>query len=172
MKRSIARALVIVLIAGAAIVAPIRTEKSEDPGEVAQIPAVEQEDTRAEKIDRFFQDRNMPLAGYGEKMIRESDKNELPDWRILAALAVRESSGGIHACGKNPFGWSSCARTFENWDEAIETVAAHIGGNVRSTRSLYGGKSTEEILMIYNPPSINPNYAAEVISIMDEIAPQ
>ena len=168
MKRSISRALALLILTGAAIVATPRTAIEES----AQIPVVENEDVRAETIDRFFLEREMPLEGYGEKMIRESEENGLPDWRLLPALAVQESSGGIRACDKNPFGWASCSRTFETWDEAIETVAANLGGNVVSTRSFYKGKSTEEILMVYNPPSINPEYSAEVIAIMDAIAPQ
>ena len=35
----------------------------------------------------------MPLFGMGMKMCKEAEKNEL-DWRLLPAIAVRESTGG------------------------------------------------------------------------------
>jgi len=127
--------------------------------------------TRAEAIDAYYRAKNMPLAGYGEKFVTEADKNGI-DWRLLPAIAVRESSGGIHACGANPFGWASCKRSFNTIEEAITSVSSHLGGNNENTAHYYSGKSTEEILKTYNPPSIVPTYAEEVISIMDQIAPR
>src|SRR3989338_7032956 len=47
---------------------------------------------RAEKIDSYFRNRNMPLEGYGFKLVKEAQKYEL-DWRLMPAIAVRESSG-------------------------------------------------------------------------------
>ena len=113
----------------------------------------------------------MPLAGYGAKMIVEADRNGL-DWRLLPAIAVRESSGGLHACGFNPFGWASCKGNigkFENWDRAIEVVARNLGGNNPNTAHFYGGKDIRGILEAYNPPSIVPTYADEVVGIMSQI---
>lgn len=127
--------------------------------------------TRAEAIDSYYMERNMPLAGYGKNFVTEAEKNGI-DWRLLPAIAVRESSGGIHACGANPFGWASCKRSFNTIEEAIASVSNHLGGNNENTAHFYAGKSTKEILKTYNPPSIVPTYAEEVISIMDRIAPR
>lgn len=126
---------------------------------------------RAEAIDAYFKEHNMPLAGKGEKMVVEAEKNGL-DWRLVAAIAVRESTGGIHACKRvenNPFGWGSCKIGFESNDHAIETIAKNLGGNNPKTAYHYEDKDVVGILRAYNPPSIVPKYAEQVIHIMDTI---
>jgi hypothetical protein len=127
--------------------------------------------TRAQAIDAYFKERNMPLAGKGEKMVVEAEKNGL-DWRLVAAIAVRESTGGRHACQRvpnNPFGWGSCRIGFESNDHAIEVIAKNLGGNNPKTAYHYENKDVKGILQAYNPPSIVPKYAEQVISIMDTI---
>jgi hypothetical protein len=127
---------------------------------------------KAKKIDAFFKDRNMPLYGYGSKMILEAEKNDIDPF-LLAAMAVRESTGGIHACKKNKyntFGWGSCKLSFNSYDDAIETVARNLGGNNPNTAMHYDNKTTKGILQSYNPPSVVPRYAQQVMAIMDRIA--
>lgn len=128
-------------------------------------------DDRAAKIDKYFADRNMPLAGYGKVMVEVSDQYGL-DWRLLPAIAIREQSGGKvlpHNCpGKtknyNTFGWGSGSICFKSFEEAIRTVGMKLG-----TLSYYKGKTTEGKLKTYNPPSVVPTYAQEVIAIMNRI---
>lgn len=127
--------------------------------------AIEPGDVRADLIDGYFRRKKMPLAGMGEAMVRASDREDL-DWRLLPALAVRESTGGRFACGKNPFGWASCRRTFGSWEEAIDAVSAALGHG-----RAYRGKTLRAKLETYNPPSIVPTYAAEVMAIMADIGP-
>ncbi len=126
---------------------------------------------KAEAIDAYFEKYDMPLSGTGMKMAIEADKNGL-DWRLLPAIAVRESTGGKFACKKvtnSFFGWGSCKINFKSADTAIETVALNLGGNNPNTDHHYAGKTTKEILQKYNPPSIVPKYADQVMSIMDAI---
>jgi hypothetical protein len=126
---------------------------------------------QGQAIDAYFEARNMPLAGTGMKMAIEADKNEL-DWRLLPAIAIRESTGGKHACKKVAhafFGWGSCKIGFESDEQAIETVARNLGGNNKGTAHHYDGKTTKEILNKYNPPSVVPNYTNQVIKIMNAI---
>lgn len=126
---------------------------------------------KAEAIDAYFVSKNMPLLGMGMKMIEEAEKNNL-DWRLLPAIAVRESTGGKFDCKKvenNPFGWGSCKIGFSSVEEAIETVAKNLGGNNPNTAKHYADKTTDQILKAYNPPSIVPNYVKQVKSIMDAI---
>ena len=128
----------------------------------------------AEAIDAYFADHDMPLLGTGAKMAEEADKNDL-DWRLLPAIAVRESTGGKHSCKRvenNPFGWGSCKIGFDSIDEAIETLAKNLGGNNPNTAKHYDDKTTREILRAYNPPSIVPKYVDQVIKIMKEIGPE
>lgn len=141
---------------------------SENVKEVAEAFALK---ARAEAIDSYFRARNMPLEGKGEKMVIEAEKNGL-DWRLVAAIAVRESTGGKYACKKatyNSFGWGSCKINFESNDHAIETVARNLGGNNPKTAFHYKNKDVVGILRAYNPPSIVPKYAEQVLSIMNTI---
>lgn len=104
----------------------------------------------------------------GGKMVAIASTYDI-DWRLLPAIAIRESSGGLHACGYNPFGWASCAKpigVFNSWDEAIETVGGALGKG-----HAYAGKDLRAKLETYNPPSIVPTYADEVILIMNKIGP-
>lgn len=128
----------------------------------------EQLKERAEAIDTFFKKREMPLAGYGVTMVNAAEKNGL-DWRLLPAIAIRESSGGIQACEFNPFGWGSCKiNNFKNWTDAINTVASHLGGNRPTTSDYYKDTTTKEKLYHYNG-TVMPKYTGEVLAIMDSI---
>lgn len=127
---------------------------------------------RANKIDAYFASADMPLEGYGMKMVIEAESNGL-DWRMIPAIAVRESTGGKFACKKakyNPFGWHSCKSGFNSYDEAIEELAKHLSGNNPRTARYYGNKDTiEKILNTYNPKEIVPTYVPEVVRIMEKI---
>ncbi|HAS80453.1 MAG: hypothetical protein UR25_C0001G0056 [Candidatus Nomurabacteria bacterium GW2011_GWE1_32_28] len=126
---------------------------------------------KAEAIDNYFKSYNMPLSGMGMKMVEEALKNDL-DWRLLPAIAVRESTGGKFECKKvknNAFGWGSCKIGFDSNEEAIETVARNLGGNNPKTERYYADKDIKGILQAYNPPSIVARYAHQVISIMESI---
>lgn len=126
---------------------------------------------KADAIDAYFKERGMPLAGLGMKMVLEAEKNDL-DWRLVPAIAVRESTGGKFECKRvenNPFGWGSCKINFSSNEEAIEMVALNLGGNNPNTARYYENKTTEQILRAYNPPHIVPRYVHQVMSIMSAI---
>ncbi|MFA5830474.1 MAG: hypothetical protein WC878_01455 [Candidatus Paceibacterota bacterium] len=122
---------------------------------------------RAEKINAYFKARSMPLYGFGKKMAEEAEEHEI-DWRLLPAIAVRESSGGKEACGYNPFGWASCKVSFKSFNESIEVLAKNLGGDNPNTANYYGMDSTREKLYYYNGTVI-PKYPSEVLSIMEAI---
>lgn len=129
---------------------------------------------KAAKIDQYLAERDMPLAGFGYDMVLEAEKNNL-DWRLVAAIGVRESSGGRHACKKasfNAWGWHSCKSGFSSYEKAIEEISAHLGGNNERTSRYYAGKTTEEIIDTYNPPYIVPKYKSQVLAIMNNIEKQ
>ena len=126
---------------------------------------------KVEAIDAYFAEHDMPLEGTGMKMVEEAEKNGL-DWRLLPAIAIRESTGGKNDCKKvsnNPFGWGSCKISFKSNEEAIEVVAKNLGGNNPNTAKHYDNKTSKQILQAYNPPSIIPHYAQQVMSIMKDI---
>ena len=121
----------------------------------------------ADKIDAYFAKRDMPLEGYGEKFVAEAEKNNL-DWRLLPAIAIKESTAGRFACGHNPFGWGSCKIKFKTWDESIETVAKNLGGNNPATATYYEGTTTRQKLHQYNG-TVVPTYTGEVMKFMQLI---
>jgi hypothetical protein len=125
----------------------------------------------ADAIDAYFAEHDMPLSGMGMKMAKEAEANDI-DWRLLPAIAVRESTGGKNDCDRvknNPFGWGSCKIGFKSLDEAIEIVAKNLGGNNPNTARHYDNKTTKQILRAYNPPSVVPRYVAQVLAIMADI---
>ncbi len=125
---------------------------------------------KAELIDSYFARHDAPLEGHGMKFVEEAEKNGL-DWRLLPAIAMRESTGGKQACKKVPnsvFGWGSCKISFNSIDESIEIVALNLGGNNPKTDHHYEDKTTLQILRKYN--SIIPNYPKEVAKIMKSIS--
>ncbi len=129
-----------------------------------------EQEEHARKIDAYFADRNMPLEGYGMKMVIEAEKNDI-DWRILPSIAVRESTGGKHACKRvqyNAFGWGGCTIGFKSTNEAIETVARNLGGNNPNTAKYYDGKPLRKILDTYNGLAVLA-YADQVMGIMSVI---
>jgi len=127
--------------------------------------------TEAKKIDAYFRDRSMPLAGAGEVFVREARKNNIDPF-LVAAIAVRESSGGKNSCQSVPnsfLGWGSCRIGFDSTEQAIELVSWNLGGNNPNTAHFYAGKNTKAILQTYNPPSIVAEYAYEVMDIMERM---
>lgn len=137
-------------------------------------PEAEVRKLKAAAIDQYFKDRDMPLYGNGMTMVLEAEKNDL-DWRLIPAIAVRESTGGKFECKKadyNAFGWGSCKINFKSDAHAIETVARNLGGNNPKTARHYADKNVKEILQAYNPPSVVPRYAEQVMNIMNVIGPE
>ncbi|MFH0857553.1 MAG: hypothetical protein V1848_02275 [Candidatus Magasanikbacteria bacterium] len=126
---------------------------------------VKEKDLRAEKIDAYYTERGMPLAGYGKTFVDVADKYGL-DWRLLPAISVRESSGGKHLLSNNPFGWGSCKIPFKNYEEAIDVVGLNLSGNNPNTARYYGTKDNYTKLWYYNG-TVMPTYPDEVLAIMD-----
>jgi len=139
------------------------------------ITTQEKEDfkNQAAKIDAFFESHDAPLEGYGMKFVVEANKNGI-DWRLLPAIAMRETTGGKQAC-KNPkapnnnFGWSSCTRGFDSVDQSIEHISKTLSGNNTNSIHYKDGMTTAQILKKYNPDSIVPGYSSQVIKIMKTI---
>lgn len=126
--------------------------------------------TKAKKLDTYFTDRDMPLAGYGIEFVRAANKYNV-DWRLIAAIGVRESSGGKHMMNNNPFGWGSAKIKFDDFSEAIDVVSSNLGGYNPNTARYYKDTTTKKKLWYYNG-SVMPKYPAEVLSIMDKMQNQ
>ncbi len=136
----------------------------EEPTTTTETPAIPADD-RPARIDAYYAKRGMPLEGYGEQFVKIADKYGL-DWRLLPAIAVRESSGGKHLLNNNPFGWGSCRIKFAGFNEAIEEVGKNLAGADEDTARYYKGKTVYQILWAYNGTVIH-SYPDEVIGIME-----
>ncbi len=123
-------------------------------------------DNRAIRIDTYFSKRNMPLAGHGETFVAVADACEM-DWRLLPAIAVRESSGGKRMMNNNPFGWGGAMIPFESLEHAIEEVGRNLCGQNPRTARWYSTSSTRQKLYYYNGTVIS-SYPAEVQWIMKQ----
>ena len=119
------------------------------------------------KIDTYFKERSMPLAGHGAQFVAVAEKYGLP-YNLLPAIAIRESSGGKYLLNNNPFGWGSAKIKFSDFDESIETVGKNLGGANLKTATYYSGNTVRDKLYQYNGIVIN-GYVDEVIAIMDKI---
>jgi hypothetical protein len=125
---------------------------------------------QAESIDAYFGKWNLPLTGYGMVFAKVALKYDLDPF-LLPAIAMRETTGGKFTCGGlNAFGYGSCTIFFDTFEESIEAVGKAISGNHPRIAYAYEGKDVKGILETYNPPSVVPTYAKEVMSIMDKIS--
>lgn len=123
-------------------------------------------ETKAAKIDAYYAKYGLPLAGHGMQMVLVAEEHGL-DWKLLPAIAMRESTGGKFACKNNPFGFGSCTIGYKSFDEAIDAVGGHIGGANPRTAKYYAGKDINGILKAYN--SVIPTYTKEIFGIMNKI---
>lgn len=120
----------------------------------------------AAKINAYFAQYDLPLAGYGMKIVIEGEKYGIDPF-LIASIAMRESTGCkfIPKNSNNCFGWGKAK--FESINNAIETIAMNLGGHNPNTARYYKGKSLEGILKSYN--SVIPSYTQEIVSIMKRI---
>lgn len=167
--RIIQTLIVSIVVVSGSTPTPIAPGEVEPPkpqiGEAAHIELPEPVDPRIDAVNNFFHRGKMPLSGYGKIFVEQADKNGI-DYRLLPAIAVKESGGGKRypKSGNNPFGWASAKVKFSSIDEAIIFISAKLG-----TGKNYAGKNTLKKLQTYNPPSISPDYAPSVIGIMNQI---
>ena len=149
------------------IIALSQNSTIEAPAITTSVPDIDKQ--HAQEIDNYFASRHSPLAGYGTEFVAAANENNL-DFRLLPALSIIESDGGLMRCKNVPnaiFGYGSCRMGFNSIDESIEFVAQSLGGNNPSTASYYQGKTTTQILHKYN--SVIPGYANKVKMVMNMI---
>jgi hypothetical protein len=120
-------------------------------------------DPRIAALQTFFASHDavspQPITDY----LNAADQNNL-DYRILPAISVQESQGGVHACGNNWWGWDSCkGDNFGSVTEGIQYIAQQLASG-----NYYRGKTIDQKLRAYNP---HPAYAGEVERLMKEISP-
>jgi len=122
---------------------------------------------QAAKLDKYFTERKMPLAGLGMHFVLVAEKYGLP-YNFLPAISAIESSGGKAAYNNNPFGWGSAKIYFQNFREAIEVVGQNLGGANFNTAKYYADHTLEQKLWYYNE-SVVPGYTQQVFAAMKKI---
>ncbi|MGI6423054.1 MAG: hypothetical protein ACOX0X_00315 [Candidatus Dojkabacteria bacterium] len=125
--------------------------EAEDPVLLAKISNVKQ----------YLAKRNSPLAQYAEYIVLNADKYGI-DYRLVPAISIIESSGGIHTFKRyNAWGWGK--RHFSSWEEAIDVVSEGL-----SKYYAKGMNTPQKIAKYYCPPSAQA-WAKKVSFVMGQI---
>lgn len=127
-----------------------------------EIDRVSVDQEKVSKVYTYLKGRNSPLASEAEYLVKMADKFDL-DYRLIAAISIIESSGGINTYRPyNAWGWGGAenAYTFKSWKESIYTVSRGLG------RYKEGGRITpQQIAPRYNPHTPD-DWARKVTYVM------
>ncbi len=102
-----------------------------------------------EKVAAYLAKNHSPLLGTEDSLLATSSRYGL-DYRLILAIARKESSLGKHACGHNIFGIASCRKDFASFEKAYEYLAKLL------TQSPYYAKWREtgelyDLISVYCP---------------------
>lgn len=129
---------------------------------IEKIKGISVETSKVNSVKSYLSQRNSPLASKA-KFLVQSAKYFGIDYRLVAAISIIESSGGIHTYRPyNAWGWggAEAAFTFKNWEEAIVTVSRGLGGYYAR-----GADTPREIAPTYNPHTPN-EWSSKVTHVM------
>ncbi|MBN2100425.1 hypothetical protein JW710_00820 [Candidatus Dojkabacteria bacterium] len=124
-----------------------------------ELKQIADREAKAQRVRNFYARWNSPMAANAYYIVEVSDLFGL-DYRLLPAISIVESSGGIHCFRSyNPFGWGQ--RGFNSFNEAIYTVGYGL-------RYGYGTSNPYAIAPTYNP--VTPDaWGAKVNALMNQI---
>lgn len=116
-------------------------------------------------IDRYFIAQDMPLVGQGMAFAVASNECGVDPF-LLPAIAVIESNGGrrMKLGTWNAWGWGDGQIAFESFQDGILYISKRF-----CVSPYYKGKTTQQILEIYNPPHIHSTYANLVLRVMEDM---
>jgi len=132
-------------------------------------------DQRIVLLESFLKKQGSPLASQAAVLVEVADKYKF-DWRLLPAIAGKESSFGKRIpwdkengkSSHNAWGWGVYGQktpSFSSWEEAIASVAAGL-------RHEYYNKGyiTPELIMKKFTPRSDGSWAQGVRTIMEQIS--
>lgn len=111
--------------------------------------ATEIEDVRPFLVEKLLE--GTPLASHSPYIVQVSDKYDI-DWRLIPAIAMKESGGGaaVSETSHNAWGFENGRTQFSSWEVAIDTV-----GKTLQKRYIAKGLTTpEQIMAVYAPPQL------------------
>ena len=116
---------------------------------------------KVENIRTYFERRNAPLSAYAKELVEAANKYGI-DYRLVAAISIIESGGGIHNFRTyNAWGWGKM--NFSSWEEGIDKVSAGLG------RYYSRGLNTPQKIAPYYCPPNATEWARKVTFVMGEI---
>ena len=124
------------------------------------LPVIAAVDTRAARLEKFFQLYACPAPFYVAEYLKAADKRGL-DYRLLPAVSIRETRCGAAQWENNRWGYHPGLQRFPSVSEGIEFMAW-----VLVEGEYYKGKTLEQKLLMYNH---RPAYTDEVKQIMRQI---
>jgi len=124
------------------------------------LPVQAAPDPRVPKLEAFFQAYDCPTPYRAKTYVEAADEHGL-DYRVMPALAVRESTCGMHQRMNNHWGWDSGKVGFKSVEDGIKYVAQQLGEG-----KYYRGKGLEEKLRTYNPV---PGYVRSIMKLMRQV---
>lgn len=121
--------------------------------------------TKNKALGRFYAHYRCPAINYSlTKDYIDAARQYNLDYRLLPAISIAESSCFRHYRYQNGFGWNSANSGFGSIQDSIYYIAGQLANG-----KPYAGKSLLRKLQTYNPPSVNPRYAYNVMEIMNQI---
>ncbi len=124
-------------------------------------------DTKVENIQTYLNPRNAPLKEEVEHIVMMANKFNI-DYRIVVAISIIESSGGIHSYRPyNAWGWGGAnGFSFESWEHSIYVVSRGISGYYSR-----GQNTPEKMAPMYNPHTPE-KWGPKVRNVMNQIGPE
>lgn len=132
---------------------------------IDKIKSISVDKNKVLRVKNYLARRNSPLAKKASYLVQAATYYKI-DYRLVAAISIIESSGGIHTYRPyNAWGWGGAenAFTFRNWEEAITTVTRGLAGYYDR-----GADTPSEIAPSYNPHTPN-DWARKVSSVMSQM---
>ncbi len=131
-------------------------------------------DERVPLLRGYLQAKDSPLASKAAEMVMTADKYQF-DWRLLPAIAGKESSFGKkipwdkegQKPSNNAWGWGiygDQVLSFSSWEEGIEKVGAGLRDGYFDRNLI-----TIEDIMRYFTPRSDGSWARDVSFIMEQI---
>jgi len=119
-------------------------------------------DKKAEKITRYLESRNAPLAKYTREIVRAGEKYGVEP-ELIVAISIIESGGGkICFRSHNAWGWGKTS--WPNWETAIDQYTEGLSRGYISK----GLDTPSKIAPRYCPPN-RYNWARNVQDVVNKI---